>query len=140
MDGTTHIHRVAAGHNRAVAFSLSAGQAGDAPEGRKLLKTLESGGWDGAKVIMDNAYEGDDTRQFVFGLGMAPVVPPKRNRLIRWEYDRELYKKRYEVERLLRWLKGIRRIFSRFDKLDVVFKFFIHFALIADTLFSVNGP
>lgn len=72
---------VAAGHNRAVAFSLSPGQAGDAPEGRKLLKGLENCGWDGAKVIMDKAYEGDETRQPVFELGMEPVVPPKRNRV-----------------------------------------------------------
>lgn len=131
---------VAAGHNRAVAFSLSPGQAGDAPEGRKLLKRLENCGWDGTQVIMDKAYEGDETRQLVFDLGMTPVVPPKSNRLSVWEYDKEMYKKRNEVERLFRRLKGFRRIFSRFDKLDVVFKFFIHFALIVDTLISVNRP
>jgi transposase len=131
---------VAAGHNRAVAFSLSPGQAGDAPEGRKLLKGLENCGWEGAQVIMDKAYEGDETRQLVFDLGMTPVVPPKSNRLSVWEYDKEVYKKRNEVERLFRRLKGFRRIFSRFDKLDVVFKFFVHFALIVDTLISVNRP
>ena len=131
---------VAAGHDRAVAFSLSPGQAGDAPEGRKLLKTLENCGWDGTKVIMDKAYEGDETRQLAFDLGVEPVGPPKKNRLSVWEYDRELYKKRNEAERLFRRLKGFRRIFSRFDKLDFVFIFFIHFALIVDTLFSVNRP
>jgi len=131
---------VAASHNRAVAFSLSPGQAGDAPEGRKLLKSLENCGWEGTQVIMDKAYEGDETRQRVFDLGMTPVVPPKSNRLSVWEYDKEMYKKRNEVERLFRRLKGFRRIFSRFDKLDVIFKFFIHFALIVDTLISVNRP
>ena len=89
---------------------------------------------------MDRAYEGDETRQLIFDLGMTPVVPPKSNRLSVWEYDKEMYKKRNEVERLFRRLKGFRRIFSRFDKLDVVFKFFIHFALIVDTLISVNRP
>ena len=131
---------VAASHNSAVTFSLSPGQAGDAPEGRKLLKTLENCGWEGTKVIMDKAYEGDETRQLVFDLGMEPVVPPKNNRLSVWEYDRETYKKRNEVERLFRRLKRFRRIFSRFDKLDVIFKFFIHFALIVDTLISVSRP
>lgn len=87
---------------------------------------------------MDKAYEGNETRQLAFDLGMEPVVPPKPNRLSVWEYDLELYKKRNKVERLFRRLKGLRRIFSRFDKLDVIFVFFIHFALIADTLFSVN--
>ncbi|MFO8101218.1 MAG: IS5/IS1182 family transposase, partial [Dehalococcoidia bacterium] len=61
-------------------------------------------------------------------------------RISPWKYDREMYKKRNEVERLFRRLKGYRRIFSRFDKLDVVFMFFIYFALITDTLISVNRP
>jgi len=131
---------VAADARTAVVFSLSPGQAGDAPEGRKLLKSLENKGYEGTHVIMDKAYEGDETRQLVFDLGMTPVVPPKENRVSVWEYDREMYKKRNEVERLFRRLKGFRRIFSRFDKLDVVFRFFINFALIVDTLISVNRP
>jgi transposase len=57
-----------------------------------------------------------------------------------WEYDRQRYKPRNEVERLFRRLKGFRRIFSRFDKLDVVFTFFIYFAPITDALNSVNTP
>lgn len=47
-------------------------------------------------------------------LGTVPVVPPKSNRIDPWEYDRALYKKRNEIERLFRRLKGFRRIFSRF--------------------------
>jgi hypothetical protein len=31
-------------------------------------------------------------------------------------------------------LKGFRRVFSRFDKLDIVFLGFVHFALIVDGL------
>ncbi len=89
---------------------------------------------------MDKAYEGDETRQLVLDLEMIPVVPPKANRLTPWEYDKAMYKKRNEVERLFRRLKGFRHLFSRFDKLDVVFVFFIHFALITDTIISVNRP
>ena len=81
---------------------------------------------------MDRAYEGDQTRQLALELGYMPVVPPKTNRLEPWEYDRAMYKKRNEVERLFRRLKGFRRIFSRFDKLDVIFLSFIHFALIVE--------
>ena len=83
---------------------------------------------------MDKAYEGDETRQLALDLGFIPVVPPKTNRLEPWDYDREMYKRRKEVERLFRRLKGFRRIFSRFDKLDVMFAVFIHFALIVDAL------
>ena len=67
-------------------------------------------------------------------LGFEPVVPPLRNRIEPWEYNREMYKRRNEVERLFRRLKGFRRIFSRFEKLDVMFLGFISFALVADGL------
>ena len=128
---------VAAGPRTAVNFSLSPGNVHDAAPGRELLKTTKL---QADFVIMDRAYEGDETRQLIMDFGMTPVVPPKTNRISPWEYDRQMYKKRNEVERLFRRLKGYRRIFSRFDKLDVVFMFFIYFALITDTLFSVNTP
>jgi transposase len=83
---------------------------------------------------MDRAYEGEETRQLALQLGYEPVVPPKSNRLDPWEYDRELYKRRNEVERLFRRLKGYRRIFTRFEKLDVMFLGFLNFVLVAEGL------
>ena len=89
---------------------------------------------------MDRAYEGDETRQLALDLGFIPVVPPKQNRIAPWEFDREMYKRRNQVERWFRRLKGFRRIFSRFEKLDIMFIGFISFALIADGLRCVNTP
>jgi len=83
---------------------------------------------------MDRAYEGDETRQLASDLGYIPVVPPRTGRLEPWEYDREIYKRRNEVERVFRRLKGFRRVFSRFDKLDVMFRAFVTFALIVEAL------
>ena len=62
--------------------------------------------------MMDRAYEGNETRQLALELGFAPVVPPVSTRVDPWEYNKELYKRRNEVERLFRRLKGFRRIFS----------------------------
>ena len=83
---------------------------------------------------MDRAYEGNETRQLALELNFIPVVPPKSDRVDPWEYDHAMYKRRNEIERLLRRLKGFRRIFSRFEKLDVIFIGFILFALIVDGL------
>ena len=124
---------VAADARTAVAFSLSPGQAHDAPEGRALLEHLGSPSKP-LHLLIDRAYEGDETRQLALDLGFIPVVPPKSNRIEPWEYNRTMYKRRNEVERLFRRLKGFRRIFSRFEKLDVMFTGFICFALIADGL------
>lgn len=114
-------------------FSLSPGQAGDAPEGRGLLTELGATSKPCA-MIMDRAYEGDETRKLVSELGFSPVVPPKSSRTEPWEYDKELYRKRNEVERLFRRLKAFRRVFTRFDKLDVMFMGFVTFALIATAI------
>jgi transposase len=68
-------------------------------------------------------------------------VPPNPQRLAQWEYDRVVYRRRNEIERLFRRLKGYRRVFSRFDKLDVLFSGFIVLALIFEALrVSVNTP
>ncbi len=124
---------VAADARTAINFSLSAGNDHDAPQGRLLLEDLGPMP-EGLPLLMDRAYEGYETRQLVLDLGMIPVVPPKSNRLAPWTYNRELYKKRNEIERLFRRLKGFRRIFSRFEKLDVVFLAFLHLALIVEAL------
>ena len=68
---------------------------------------------EGLPLLMDRAYEGDQTGQHVLDMGMIPVVPPKSNRIEPWEYDRALYKKRNEIERLFRRLKGFRSCVPR---------------------------
>jgi transposase len=121
-------------------LKLSPGQAGDAPHGRELLA---AGGpvAAGCYLIMDSAYQGDETLGLSRQLGYTPVVPPNPGRLHLWDYDRVVYRRRNEIERLFRRLKGYRRVFSRFDKLDVLFTGFIVFALIVEALrFSVNTP
>ena len=130
---TTKIHLVAADARTAITFALSPGQAHDAPEGRLLLQRFGRSPRP-IPLLMDRAYEGDETRQLAVELGYVPVVPPKQNRLTPWEYDHALYTRRNEIERLFRRLKGFRRIFTRFEKLDVMFVAFINFALIVEAL------
>ena len=124
---------VAASERCAVGFALSPGQTHDAPEGRELIRSLPELAT-GCQLIMDRAYEGDATRQLALDFGFIPVVPPKSNRLQPWQFKKALYRKRNEIERLFRRLKGFRRIFSRFDKLDLLFVAFIYFALIIEGL------
>jgi transposase len=139
---TTKIHLVAADARTAITFALSPGQASDAVHGRLLL-----GGIGPLPaplhLLMDGAYDDNQTLQLALDFGYIPVVPPRPNRLDPWQLDRAMYRKRNEIERLFRRLKGFRRIFSRFDKLDVIFLGFLNFALIVEALrylTSVNTP
>ena len=81
-------------------------------------------------LIMDMAYSDDETLFVAQMLKFKPIVPPKSNRLNPWEYDKELYKLRNQVERLFRLIQGFRRVFCRYDKLDIMYIGFIQLALI----------
>ena len=67
----------------AMTLSLSPGQVHDAPEGRALLRRLAAE-QEGLPLLMDRAYEGDETRQLALDLGFTLVMPPKRNRVDHW--------------------------------------------------------
>ena len=130
---TTKIHVVAASDRAAVRFSLSGGQAHDAPEGIALLEGL-CRDKEQKYLLMDRAYEGEKVRAAALDLGFQSVVPPKRNRRDSWEYDRERYKRRNEIESFFLRLKRFRRIFTRYHKLDVIFISFLFFVFIMDAI------
>jgi len=125
---------VTASDRSAVGFALSGGNRHDSPIGEELLESLERLTGQ-IYMLMDRAYEGDSMRAKVVEKGYIPVVPPKKNRREPWEYDRELYKRRNEIERyFLRLKKRFRKVFTRYDKLDVLFCGVIFFAMIIDHL------
>ena len=57
-------------------------------------------------------------------------VPPKSGHVNPWEYDTALYRRRNEIERPFRLMQGFRRIFCRFEKLDMMYVGFIQLALV----------
>ena len=65
---------------------------------------------------------------------LSPLCHPIHCACQPWKLKKALYRRRNEIERLFRRLKGFRRIFSRFDKLDLVFIAFIYFALVVEAL------
>jgi len=89
-------------------------------------------------LLMDAAYEDNATRELAQRLGFVPVVPPNPQRRQPWPLDKALYRRRNEVERLFRRVKAWRRVFTRYDKTDVMFAAFITVAFIAEALRCVN--
>ena len=126
---TTKVHMLAANEKYAAELILSAGQLHDAPHGRLLMETAGKQDFT-IPLLMDRAYEDDFTRYTAQTLKFEPVVPPKSNRKNPWDYDRELYNRRNEIERLFRLIQGFRRVFCRFEKLDIMYIGFIQLALI----------
>ncbi len=66
----------------------------------------------------DKGYRADWIDEFLLKLGITPVIPSKENedrdaRPV--EFDRDAYKRRNIVERLIGWIKECRRVFSRYE-------------------------
>lgn len=83
---------------------------------------------------MDKAYEDEKTRVAATKQGFIPVVPPKSNRKEPWDYDKELYKRRNEVERYFLRIKRFRKVFTRYDKLDLLYFGVVTLAMIFDAI------
>jgi transposase len=67
----------------------------------------------------DKGYRADWIDEYLLELGIQPVIPSKVNedrdaRPV--EFDKQAYRDRNIVERLIGWLKECRRVFSRFEK------------------------
>lgn len=81
----------------------------------------------------DKGYRANWIDEYVLALGINPVIPSKENedhseRPV--EFDREAYRQRNIIERLIGWLKEARRIFARFEKTALNFGGFIKMAFI----------
>src|SRR5690242_8639963 len=120
---STKIHLVAVDERTALAMSLSAGQANDAPPGEQLVAEVISPDAQIRAVCADRAYDTDALRA---ELATAPapkeaVIPPRANRRVPFAYDRARYRQRNRVERLVGRLKQFRAVATRYDKLDGIF-------------------
>ena len=69
-----------------------------------------------AELVADKGYDSQALREWLAGRGTQPVIPPRRNRKIQYDYDKAIYKQRNIVERLLRRIKDWRCIATRFDR------------------------
>ncbi len=81
----------------------------------------------------DKGYRADWIDDYLLDLEIRPVIPSKENedrdaRPV--AFEREDYRRRNIVERLIGWLKESRRVFSRFEKTALNFVGMIKIAFI----------
>jgi putative transposase len=81
-------------------------------------------------ILADRAYDAQSFHTAIVNTGAKAVIPPKRNRLIQHEYDRDIYRERNRIERFFAKLKQFRRVATRYDKHLVNFMGFVTIAAI----------
>ena len=67
-------------------------------------------------LVADKGYDSQAFREWLQARGTEPVIPPRKNRKIQYDYDRDVYKQRNVVERMFCRFKDWRRIATRFDR------------------------
>jgi len=104
---------------------LTAGQTHESQALETLLEGVDVAGEETEEVLRpvrlagDKGYRADWIDEYLLQEGITPVIPSKENedREARpVEFDRDAYRERNIIERLIGWLKESRRIFTRFEK------------------------
>jgi transposase len=109
---STKIHTLADALGKPVRFFLTGGEAHDLVGADQLLPNITAD-----TLIADKAFDADErVIEPLTAAGKAFVIPPKANRLVSRDYDRELYKTRHRIENFFAKLKQFRAIATRYDK------------------------
>ena len=86
------------------------------------------------KLAGDKGYSVPRVRDWIGRRKIEPVIPHKDNERARWDpnvkFDRKAYRGRSVVEQCVGWLKELRRIGTRFEKLAVHFHGMLQLAMI----------
>ncbi len=122
---TTKIHLSVDSHGKPLRIRLTAGQRHDITQAPTLTDGLEFD-----HLIADRSYDADAFLARILAQHAIPVIPPRANRRVPRDYDRDLYRERHVIECFINKIKQYRRIFSRFDKLDTRYLGFLCFVAV----------
>ena len=94
-----------------VRIIITKGTSADCKQAEALIDGIK------AKVLLaDRGYDSDAIIEKAEKVGMKAVIPPRKNRKVQREYDKELYKLRHGVENAFLILKRWRGIATRYAK------------------------
>lgn len=107
-----------------LSFLLTPGQAHDLEGADVFLPQMEAN-----TLLADKAFDADErVIALLRAEGKTAVIPPKSNRKIQRDYDKEIYKARHLIENFFCKLKQFRAIATRYDKTARNFLAAIHLA------------
>ncbi len=109
---STKIHALADALGNPVGFFLTGGEAHDLVGADHLLPAMQAN-----TLIADKAFDADErVLAPLAAAGKTAVIPPKANRQVSRDYDRDLFKARHLIENFFAKLKQFRAIATRYDK------------------------
>lgn len=104
---------------------LTAGQRHDITQAPALIDGLHD-----CEIAGDKAYDSDALIAQMIENRIQPIIPPKKNRLVKRDVDLEKYKGRHLVENFFCRLKQCRRVATRYEKTSTSYRAMVVFASI----------
>jgi transposase len=138
---STKIHVLCEGQGLPITVELTPGQQHEATMIESLLDGVSIRGKPGPPrqrfdtVSGDKGYDGSDARAAIRKRGSKPLIPHRKLSNGSYpegaeEFDKDQYKRRNVVERLIGRIKEFRRVATRYDKLAETFRGFVLLAFI----------
>lgn len=91
---------------------LTPGSVNDCKVARRCIEALPPS----AELVGDKGYDSKELRDWLEERGTTPVIPPRKNRKLQYDYDKAAYRQRNVIERMFCRFKDWRRIATRFDR------------------------
>ena len=109
---STKIHTLVDALGNPVGFFLTGGQTHDLAGADHLIATMQAD-----LLIADKAFDADKrVLEPLSAAGKTAVIPPRANRVLPRDFDRDLYKARHLIENFFAKLKQFRAIATRYEK------------------------
>ena len=105
------MHLAVDSHGMPIRIVVTEGTTADCTQACMLIEGLTA-----EYLLADKDYDTNDIIDQAIVQGIKPVIPPKRNRLLAREYDKDLYRLRHLVENAFLHLKRWRGIATRYAK------------------------
>ena len=129
---STKIHLMADAFGNVLSVTLTPGQTHESTEFETLVSNCRLNLYRKqsrpAMIAGDKGYSSTAIRESIRQQDMEPVIPVRSNEQPDPSFDREVYRRRNIVERVIGWLKESRRVATRYDKLPSSYLTFLQLA------------
>ena len=119
---STKVHALTDALGYPIKFILTGGQESDIGQAENLLTGIQAGA-----LLADKGYDADALLATLRESNIDAVIPPKANRTVQRPCDWHVYKERHRIECFFGKIKHYRRVFSRYEKLAVIYLSFLSF-------------
>ncbi|MEZ6105874.1 MAG: IS5 family transposase [Pirellulaceae bacterium] len=125
----TKIHVLCDGHGTLLGMTITGGQRNESTEFENLIDHCELSLHRVAArpdaIAGDKGYSSRAIRDRLAGLQIESVIAARSSETRNDNFNRDAYKRRNIVERLIGWLKESRRVATRYDKLACTYLAFV---------------